>query len=45
LGLTTLMLAAFLLLILIVRPEGIMGNREPNFRRLKNVLRRIRFRK
>lgn len=45
LGLTTLMLAAFLLLILIVRPEGIMGNREPNFRRLKNVLRSIRFRK
>ena len=31
LGLTTLMLAALLILILIIRPGGIMGDREPGF--------------
>jgi branched-chain amino acid transport system permease protein len=38
LGLTTLMLAALLIVILIVRPQGIMGNRELELRRLKDVL-------
>jgi branched-chain amino acid transport system permease protein len=33
LGATTLMLAAFLILVLVFRPEGLMGNRELSFRR------------
>jgi branched-chain amino acid transport system permease protein len=40
LGLTTLILAAFLIIILIVRPEGIMGNRELDFSAIKNALRK-----
>jgi branched-chain amino acid transport system permease protein len=44
LGLTTLMLAAFLLVILIVRPEGIMGNRELSFSRIKKALLKDRLR-
>ena len=35
LGLTTLLLAACMILILIVRPEGIMGKREFSLKRLK----------
>jgi branched-chain amino acid transport system permease protein len=38
LGFTTLILAAFLIIILIVRPEGIMGNRELDFSTIKNAL-------
>jgi branched-chain amino acid transport system permease protein len=38
LGLTTLMLAAFLIIVLVFRPEGIMGNREFSFRRLSAAL-------
>jgi branched-chain amino acid transport system permease protein len=44
LGLTTLMLAALLLIILIVRPEGIMGNRELSFSQIKKALLRGRLR-
>jgi branched-chain amino acid transport system permease protein len=33
LGMTTLLLAAFMIIILVLRPEGIMGNREFSFRR------------
>lgn len=40
LGLTTLILAAFLIIILVVRPEGIMGNRELDFGIIKNALRK-----
>jgi branched-chain amino acid transport system permease protein len=35
LGLTTLMLAAFLIIILVVRPEGIMGGQEFSFSKIK----------
>jgi branched-chain amino acid transport system permease protein len=38
LGLTTLLLAACMILILVLRPEGIMGNREFNFSRLKAAI-------
>ena len=38
LGLTTLLLAAFMILILVLRPEGIMGNREFSFSRLKAAI-------
>ena len=37
-GLTTLLLAAFLIIILVLRPEGIMGNREFSFSRLKAAI-------
>jgi branched-chain amino acid transport system permease protein len=40
LGLTTLILAAFLIIILIVRPEGIMGNRELDFSTIRSALRK-----
>jgi branched-chain amino acid transport system permease protein len=40
LGLTTLILAAFLIIILVVRPEGIMGNRELDFSTIRNFLRK-----
>jgi branched-chain amino acid transport system permease protein len=36
LGLTTLMLAALLIIILVFRPEGIMGSRELSVQRLKD---------
>lgn len=35
LGLTTLLLAALLIIILVIRPEGIMGDREFNFSKIK----------
>ena len=38
LGLTTLLLAALLIIILVVRPEGIMGGREFNFSKIKACL-------
>jgi len=37
-GLTTLLLAAFLIIILVLRPEGIMGNREFSLSRLKAAI-------
>ncbi|MBW1676094.1 MAG: branched-chain amino acid ABC transporter permease [Deltaproteobacteria bacterium] len=40
LGLTTLMLAALLIIILVLRPEGIMGNRELSLGRIKRALHR-----
>jgi len=38
LGLTTLLLAAFMIIILVLRPEGIMGNREFSISRLKAAI-------
>lgn len=35
LGLSTLLLAAFMIIILVLKPEGIMGNREFSLSRLK----------
>lgn len=42
LGLTTLLLAALLILILIVRPQGIMGDKELNLSKIKAFFRRDR---
>lgn len=42
LGVTTLLLAAFLIIILIARPEGLMGGREFSLRRLKEAFGRRR---
>jgi ABC-type branched-subunit amino acid transport system permease subunit len=38
LGLTTLLLAAGMILILIMRPEGIMGKREFSLNRLRAAI-------
>ena len=38
LGLTILLLAACMILILIMRPEGIMGKREFSLNRLKTAI-------
>jgi ABC-type branched-subunit amino acid transport system permease subunit len=38
LGLTTLLLAACMILILVIRPEGIMGRREFSLNRLKAAI-------
>ncbi len=38
LGLTTLLLAACMILILVIRPEGIMGKREFSLNRLKAAI-------
>jgi len=40
LGATTLLLAALLIIILIARPQGIMGDREPNLKSIKAFVRR-----
>lgn len=42
LGFITLVLAAVLIVILVVRPEGIMGNREFSWKRIKDGWKRFR---